>query len=570
MRAWHAVQRARLPQRCLGFFLALAVAVGTANAQSLPGSGELLQQAPRPLVTAPSSSTGLILQQPQAGQPDDSSPFLVRRIAITGNTLLSTSELHSLVESSEGKMLNFSYLEALAALITKHYQEHGYLLSRAYIPAQTINDGTVRIAVLEARYGAVVLTNTSKLSDALLKSYFAPLQPGQSVVEGPLERSLLLVADVPGAVVSSTLAPGAATGTSDLKVSAAPGAPYSGYAALDDAGNRYTGQTRISGAININDPLHQGDVLSVMGMTAGSDLMYGRLGYQTLLDNGFGTSVGGAVSGLYYHLGDSAADLHAHGIAQVETLTVMQPFIRSTAGNLFMQVAIDSKQLRDEIDVTDIHTDRDTNALTLTLAGDRRDAGGISNMNLSLSVADLSFENAAAESADAVAARTRGVYDKFTLSVARLQSLSASNSLYVALNGQLANKNLDSSEQIFLGGPNSVRAYDVGTVGGAQGGLASVELRHNFDVRSTGAWQGIAFVDSGIVQIYKDPLGPGENRATLSGAGVGLNWIGPKGWTATAAVATPIGGTPALAGDTSSTRLWVEVRKAFLGKPKSQ
>jgi hemolysin activation/secretion protein len=189
---------------------------------------------------------------------------------------------------------------------------------------------------------------------------------------------------------------------------------------------------------------------------------------------------------------------------------------------------------------------------------------------LGLSIADLSFENAAAESADAAAARTRGVYDKFTLSVARLQSLSPSNSVYVALNGQLANKNLDSSEQNFLGGPNSVRAYDVGTIGGAQGGLASVELRHNFDVRTAGAWQAIAFVDSGIVQIYKDPLGPGENRATLSGAGVGLNWVGPRGWTATAAVATPIGGIPAVVGDTSSTRLWLEVRKAFNGKPKSQ
>jgi hemolysin activation/secretion protein len=565
------VQSACLPQRCMGLLLALGVAIGTAHAQTtIPGSGELLQQTPRPVVTAPSSSTGLTLQQPQAGQPDNSPPFFVRRIAISGNTLLSTSELHSLVEPSEGKMLNFSYLEDLAALITKHYQEHGYLLSRAYIPAQTINDGTVRIAVLEARYGAVVVTNTSKVSDALLKSFFTPLQPGQSVAEGPLERSLLLVADVPGALVSSTIAPGAAAGTSDLLVSAAPGAPYSAYATLDDAGNRYTGQTRLTGAVNINDPLHQGDVLSVMGMTAGSDLMYGRLGYQALLDNGFGTSVGGAISGLYYHLGDSAADLHAHGIAQVETLTVMQPFIRSTAGNLFMQLAFDSKQLRDEVDVSDIHTDRDTNALTLTLAGDRRDAGGISNINLGLSIADLSFENAAAESADAAAARTRGVYDKFTLSVARLQSLSPSNSVYVALNGQLANKNLDSSEQNFLGGPNSVRAYDVGTIGGAQGGLASVELRHNFDVRTAGAWQAIAFVDSGIVQIYKDPLGPGENRATLSGAGVGLNWVGPRGWTATAAVATPIGGIPAVVGDTSSTRLWLEVRKAFNGKPKSQ
>lgn len=562
--------RARLPQCCVGLLLALSVLIGTANAQIIPGGGELLQQAPRPLVTAPSSSTGLTVSQPHTGQQDKSSPFFVRRIAIDGNTVLSTSELHSLVESSEGKMLNFSYVEALASLITRHYQERGYLLSRAYIPAQTVTDGTVRIAVVEARYRAILLTNTSNVSDALLKRFFAPLQSGQPVVEGPLERSLLLVADVPGAVVSSTLAPGDIVGTSDLLVSAAPGAPYSGYAAVDDAGNRYTGEIRGSAAVNINDPFHHGDVLSVMAMTAGQDLVYGRLGYQTLLDNGLGTSVGGALSSLYYHLGDRVAHLHAHGTADVETLTAMEPWIRSTGGNLFMQVAVESRQLRDEIDASDIQTDRDTNALTLTLAGDRRDAGGLSNMNLSIRVADLSFENAAAESADAMAAKTRGMYGVFTMSVARLQSLTSTNSLYVALNGQLANKNLDSSEQIFLGGPNSVRAYDVGTIGGAEGGLASVELRHDFNGRAAGAWQAIAFVDSGIVQIYKDPLGPGENRATLYGAGVGLNWVGPRGWTASAAVATPIGGIPAVVGDTSSTRVWLEFRKAFNGKPTSR
>lgn len=560
---------ARLPPRRGRVLLALGFVLGTANAQVMPNSGELLQQAPHPVTAAPSSSTGLTIAQPQPAAIDHSSPFLVRRIAIDGNTLLSTAELHSLVERSEGKMLNFSYLEDLAALLTKRYQERGYLLSRAYVPEQTISEGTVRIAVLEARYGAVLLTNTSKVSDVLLKSFFTHLVSGEPVVEGPLERSLLLVADVPGAVVSSTLAPGDAVGTSDLLVSAAPGPPYSGYAALDDAGNRYTGQIRGSGAININELFQRGDVLSVMAMTAGQDLVYGRLGYQTLLDNGQGTSVGGALSSLYYHLGDKVADLHAHGTAQVETLSATQPLIRSTGGNLFMEVAFDSKQLRDEIDAADIHTDRDTDAMTLTVAGDRRDADGISNMNVSVSVADLSFENPAAESADAATAQTRGVYAKITMSVARLQSLTSADSLYVAANGQLASKNLDSSEQLFLGGPNSVRAYDVGTIGGAQGGLISVELRHNLSFSAGGAWQAIAFVDSGIVQIYKDPIGRGENQAALYGAGIGLNWIGPRGWTGSVAVAAPIGDSPAVVGDPSSTRVWLEFRKAFNGKPSS-
>jgi hemolysin activation/secretion protein len=547
--------------------IAGALAAPGAQAQSIPNSGELLQQAPRPEAPAPSSNPGLTVESPTPIRAENSAPFFVRAITISGNTLISSAELHDLVAPSEGKTLNFSYLESLAALITKRYQERGYLLSRAYIPAQTLSDGTVRIAVLEARYGALTLSNTSKVSDALLRSLFEPVKPGAPVIEQPLERSLLLAADVPGAHVDSTLAPGAQPGTSDLQITATPGAPYSGYAALDDAGNRYTGDARVSGSATLYNPLHQGDALSVLGMTAGSGLDYGRLGYQALINDGLGTSLGGAISGLYYHLGDGASALHAHGTAQVETLTALQPFIRSTAGNLFLQAAVDVKQLRDEIDTSDTHDNRDTTALSLALAGDRRDAGGISNFNVGFDLGNLSFANVAAEGEDGAAAKTAGTYRKFILSVARLQALNAANSVYVALNGQLANKNLDSSEQYFLGGPNSVRAYDVGVIGGAQGGLASIELRHDFAAAPGGAWQGIAFVDSGTVEVYKDPLGPAENRASLTGAGVGVNWAGRGGWTASATLATPIGGIPALAGDTASTRVWIEIRKAFNGRP---
>jgi len=134
---------------------------------------------------------GLTIQQPAAGAHDDSPPFLVGHIEIIGNSLLSTAELHALVEQSEGKTLNLGYLEELAAVITKRYQDRGYLLSRAYIPSQTLSDGTVRIAVLESRYGAVSLSNSSRVSDALLKSYLTPLRSGQPVAEDALERRLL-------------------------------------------------------------------------------------------------------------------------------------------------------------------------------------------------------------------------------------------------------------------------------------------------------------------------------------------------------------------------------------------
>jgi len=541
---------------------ALLIVGRLAGAQTIPGSGELLQQTPHVASPAPSSNTGLAIHEPEVAAMPDSAPFLVQRIEISGNTVLATPALHALVAGSEGKLSTLSQLQDLARLITRSYRDHGYLLSRAYIPPQNIKDGVVRIAIVEARYGEVSLTNRSGVSNSVLQSLLLPLQPGQPVNEAPLERSLLLLGDVPGAVVNSTLAPGAATGASDLEVAALPGAPYSGSVTADDAGNRYTGRARLSADMNINDPAGHADVLNLNAMSAGSNLSYGRIGYQTFA-NGSGGTVGAALSGLYYHLGNGLADLEAHGTAQVESLTFMQPLIRSTAGNLFAQIAFDSRQLRDEIDVSDTQTDRGTNALALTLAGDRRESSGISNINIAATVGHLQFDDALAEAADALSARTRGTYAKLGLSLAQLQSLGPSDSLYVAVNAQFASKNLDSSEQFFLGGPNSVRAYDVGTVGGAQGGLASMELRHHLTDSAAGSWTATVFGDTGLVQVYKDTFNTEQNRATLSGAGVGLNWTGSRGWSATTALATPVGDPPVLAGHAASTRLWIEIRKSF-------
>jgi hemolysin activation/secretion protein len=555
--------RAVAARRPLLVLCGWVAAIAATHAQTVPGSGELLQQTPRPLAPAPAPNPGLTIQQPAAAAHDDSPPFLVGHIEISGNSLLSTAELHALVEKSEGKTLNLGYLEELAAVITKRYQDHGYLLSRAYIPAQTLSDGTVRIAVLEARYGAVSLSNSSRVSDALLKSYLTPLRSGQPVAEDALERHLLLLADVPGAVVNSSIAPGPAVGTSDLQVTVVPGAAYDVALAADNGGNRYTGRDRVTATATMNDPLGHGDVLSVTGLTAGANLDYGRLAYQSLLANGTGTSVGGSVSGLYYHLANGLSQLHAHGTARTESVTVMQPFIRSVKGNLFVQVGFESRQLRDEVDVTAIHADRRTYALTATLAGDRRDAGGISNVNAALTAGQVDFQNSAAEAADFSSAKTRGGYAKLNVSLARLQGLTQSNSLYVAFNGQIADKNLDSSEQFFVGGPNSVRAYDVGAVGGAMGALVSLELRHSLSASLPGVWQAIAFVDSGVVRVYKNIFETGENSATLLGAGVGLNWVGPHRWAVSGSFAAPIGRAPTLTGDTASSRLWIEVHKTL-------
>jgi len=528
-------------------------------------SGQLLQQLQPPPAAPPSSNLDLQIQKPSAARSQDTTPFYVRSIQISGNRLLPTARLHPLVASGEGRELSLDDLDGLAARIADYYHDHGYPLATAYVPAQTLHDGVVRIAVVEARYGKVVLQNQSRVGAYPLQATLAPLQAGEPVGEYGLERSLLLLSDIPGALVTSVMRPGDADGTSDLLVNVADAPRYTGTLGLDNYGNAYTDRVRLSGSFDVNGLFHQGDLLDFNGVSSGGGMSYGHVGYRYLL-TGQGTTLGLATSGLDYQLGNGLEALHAHGTATTQSVNLSQPFIRNTAGNLYAQLEFDHKRLYDDIDLAGLETHRHANTWVLTVAGDQRDRTGVTNFNVSASYGRLYLDNFQTLFADFFGPRTEGHYVKLDYSISRLQQLNPTNALYFGFSGQHADKNLDTSEQFYLGGSNTVRGYDVGLVSGAEGNLATVEYRHDFTFSMLpGLWQASAFVDSGRVLAYKDPFLLGPNAARLSSVGVGLHWSAPHAWAIGATVATPVGNTPALAGPNVSRgpRFWFQVQKGF-------
>lgn len=553
--------------------LALTAALCTSNAYAQThaitppqtNSGQLLQQMQPPATQAPSSNLDLSIKKHQPARSEDDTKFFVRSIEIAGNTSLPTDKLHALIASSEGHELSLNDLDDLAQKLGDYYHDHGYPLATAYVPAQTLHDGVVRIAVVEARYGKVVLQNQSEVGNHPLDATLSPLQTGQPVREYGLERSLLLLSDIPGALVNSVMRPGDAEGTSDLLVNVTSAPRYTGTLGMDNYGNAYTDRVRLSGTFAVNGLFHQGDVLDFSGVSSGAGMSYGHAGYRYLL-TGQGTTLGIAASGLTYKLGNGLADLHAHGTATTQSINLSQPFIRNTAGNLYAQLEFDHKRLYDDIDVAALETHRHSNSWVLTVAGDQRDHTGITNFNISGTRGRLYLDNFQTLFGDYFGARTAGSYVKIDYSVSRLQQLNPTNALYVGFSGQHANKNLDTSEQFYLGGPSTVRGYDIGVVSGAQGNLATIEFRHDFVIAAMpGPWQASAFVDSGRVQVYKDPFLLGVNSARLNGVGVGLHWSAPHDWVVGASVATPVGNKPALLGPhaNTATRFWLQVQKGF-------
>jgi len=489
----------------------------------------------------------------------------VKVIRIEGNSLFDTAPLHALVADAEGKRLTLPQLDELAARITDYYHRHGYPLARAIIPAQTISDGVLAIRVIEARYGKIELDNRSRVNASLLEAALAPLHSGQPIAEQEMNRALLLLSDIPGVEVSATLKPGETVGTSDMRVETTPGPNVIGNLRLDNYSNRYLGRVRLSGWVSLINPLHHGDVLSANLLSSGSGLEYGRVSYETLL-NGHGTRIGGAYSALHYVLGDTLAALDAHGTARVGSLWAKHTLMRGREISLYGQIQYDGKQLRDRIDTTATRTDRHLDNWVLGFSGDLRGPllfGGINTWSLSWASGHLGFDDAIAQAVDAATARTQGRFSKWNASFSRLQTLTPNDALYITAAAQWADSNLDSAEKMTVGGPYSVRAYDMGAASGDTGYLGTVELRHHLGAFAGGQWQALAFVDSAHVTVNETPWVAGTNNATLTGAGLGLNWTLSSGWNVKACIASRLGSTPELVSSTASTRGWLEIGKGL-------
>lgn len=298
-------------------------AAGLLAQPQIPDAGRLLQETRPAPATPQRTAPDVRIEEPAAAPADHGPRIRVSRVRITGATVIQEGELHALVADAEGKELTLGELRALADRISQHYRTRGYLLTRAYVPAQDVTEGTVQIAVVEGRLGEVAVDNRAALGGAAL----APLDRLRAggVAQGrDLERELLLMSELPGVEVKSTLRPGATPGASDLLVEVTPGPRWTGSVEADNYGDRYSGRYRAGGTLNLNNPLRLGDQATLRAIASDEGMRYLRGSYQLPVSSS-GTRVGIAVSAMRYRLGKELAPLGARGDARVASAYALHP-----------------------------------------------------------------------------------------------------------------------------------------------------------------------------------------------------------------------------------------------------
>jgi hemolysin activation/secretion protein len=561
----------RIHFELLLYVAAALLSPGLLRAQTAPDAGSVLRQieqerrAPLPPQSAP------LLMPPAPMRALDGATVTVTTFRFVGNTMLTGQQLAQSVAKFLGHPIGFAELQDAAVAVASAYREAGWVV-RAYLPKQEIVDGSVTIQIIEATLGTVRIegearrVSAARLSNIILASQDA----GAPLNARSLDRGLLLINDLPGVLATGRLGAGRNHAESDLMLAVEDGAAVGGSVTLDDAGARFTGAERLIAAASLNGPFRIGDRADGLVLhSEGSD--YQRLGYSLPLGSR-GIRVGVNASHLTYGIVTSDfSALDAHGTSNTVGLEASYPLLRRRMKNLYVGLSGDDKRF-DNLSGGLATTKYSAQSASLGLYGNLFDpvlGGGSTNASVALVKGRIDLSGSPNEAIDALTTRTAGSFQKLRFSASRLQVLTERVSLYASVSGQSANKNLDSSEKLYLGGSTGVRAYPQDEGGGAEGTLMTLETR----VRLPSNFNVTGFVDSGRVRVNKFNDIPGaatHNDVDLKGAGVSAGWTASFGLTLQATVSRRIGSNPNPTstgedqdGSLEKNRFWLQVSMPF-------
>lgn len=522
-------------------------------------AGSLLQQNERELnlkKTAPPAIQPRGVKPSTQAAPDEPT-VVVSSFKFVGNTLLSEDALNNALSEFINRPLTLAQLKEAADAMVTVYRAAGWIV-RAYLPRQEIQNGIVTIQIVEALFGGAQLQGPEpKRLEAgrLLKMAESNLVTGKPLNGDKIDRTLLLLDDLPGVSVTGNLVAGKQDGETNLALSVADEALVTGSASVDNYGSRATGAERVIVNLNINSPVKLGDALSVNALKSqGSD--YQRVSYAIPLGD-YGWRVGLHASNLSYRVvTDEFKALDPHGTATTAGWHMSYPILRSQVKNVYVGLSYDHKNFDNTSNsVTNSYS---TRAYTASLNANQIDRwGGGGGTNAGISVTSGTNSN------------TDSRYAKLNLTLARLQSIGKELSLYGAISSQSTNKNLDSSERMYLGGSSGIRAFPSSEGGGSEGSIATLELRKN--LKHNAMLSG--FYDYGRIKINHDnslnsPSNP--NDYTLKGYGLSLAWQPSLGVEIKFTIARRSGDNPAALangndadGTRHITRAWLSAGIAF-------
>lgn len=391
---------------------------------------------------------------------------------------LQTPELRKILEQYLGKPLSMASLDRLIKHIYTYYSAMDLPFVNITLPEQDITNGVVQLLVVEGGLGKLRVEGAKWFSEDLYLSAIR-LRPNEPIRLSVLNEDIAWINKNPFRQANVFIDKGDAVGGTNLVVRTQERFPLRVYAGAHNNGNESTDQNQLFAGFNWGNAFGLAHQLSYQ-YTASPDFykLQGHSGsYMIPLPWRDTLTISGAYSKINPEM---VAPFKRDGMSLSaafrydSTLKSVGP-LQHALGFMFEYKVSDNNLLFGAIPVTDNQTD--ILQFSGIYTGEIKDPWGANNLNLRLtgSPGGMSARNKT-EYFEISRAGAKADYYYGTLDLSRNQRLPADFSLLLSGHLQLAGRNLLGSEQLGLGGVNSIRGFKEGIVYGDRGYRLRAEL----------------------------------------------------------------------------------------------
>lgn len=510
----------------------------SANATSNPSSADagriektIKQSFPQTVKSAPVSIKGNAPFSAPAGA--DKIKFILKTIEIEGASVFSSDELKTTYADKIGQTISLADVYSIAANMTAKYRNDGYILTQIIVPPQTIDGGVVRLQAVEGKLDQIKVDGPGAQGSnaTIINKYVSELKSKGVLNNTNLEKTLLLINDLPGVTARSVLSPSnSTTGASDLTIIVERDS-LNGTVQIDNFGSRFLGMFEAVGAVNLNSFFGLNERLSAQMAYAPSnqgiepELLYGELSGAIPI-GAYGTTLEANIGKSYTDPGAGLDRFDVIGKSYFSGLKINQPIVRTREMNLSSSLGFDRRSTETKSNVDTFKND-DISSLRLGSHFDYVDtifSAAVTSANIELSKG-LSILGAS-EKGDRDLSRAAGdpTYSKLTADLSRLERLTNEFSLLVSAKGQMSDAALLSAEEFGLGGASGIgRGYDPSEIVGEDGVGGSLEVRwaSPYSVSWMDNYSVYGFYDIGKVW-NDDAITSSLNEQSLASTGLGV------------------------------------------------
>jgi len=477
--------------------------------------------------------------------------FTLKSIKLEGVSVFSTEELQWLYHELLDTVITVQQLFEIADSITHYYRSCGFMLTKALVPPQRIEQGHVTIKVVEGFIDSVLVQDEGNEGNSLVNAHIVhdvmePVTFVRPLHIHNLERAILLANDMPGIKAKSILKPSKQTfGGADLVIVASED-KYEGLVAVDNRVSKRYGPVMFTAAGYVNNLLtaSRTGALAKVSVHPSRMQMYNLSHMQYLTTGGLKVLVlGQYVINSPYVNADGFNNFDIQGNSSTFSAAFSYPIMRTRAFTWMVQSSLDMKHTYSTTKMTGTVQKKIQDRIRSIRFGTQAEIIdnwlGTTLLSLELSQGLPIFNASKKGAADVSRMGASATYTKMTADASRVQYFENNFSVLVAMEAQFAFAELLSPEEFGLGGSQIGRGYDDSEIVGDHGLGAKAELRfhHHPPIKYVDTVQYYAFVEGGIVwNINKSQ----EAKQAITSTGIGLRVNVKKHYAMSLELAKPL------------------------------